>query len=89
MLKLAEDCRHANVQPQQPQTHSFWQLPEPTPTPPRSAISPLYLAINTYNNTAARLTCTLGDRHLWRKMYFPSVFLLAVQEGVGRKRQKG
>lgn len=84
MLKMAVDCTRANVQPQQPQTPSFWQLPEPTPTPTRSAISPLYLAINTYNNMAAQLTCTLGDRHLWSKMYFPSVFLLAVEEGVGR-----
>lgn len=89
MLKKAEDCTHANVQPQQPQTPSFWLLPEPTPAPTRSAISPLYLAINTYNNTDAQPTCTLGDRHSWSKMYFPSVFLLAVEEGVGRKRQKG
>lgn len=85
---MAEDCTHANVQPQQPLTPSFWQLPDPTPTPTRSAISPLYLAINTYNNTPARLTCTLGGRHSWSKMYVPSVFLLAVEEGGGQKKSR-
>lgn len=71
-----------------PNCPSFWQLPEPTPAVTRS----LYLVINTYNNAAVRLTCTLGHLQLWNKLYFPSLFLLIAQErrrGRGGGQEKG
>lgn len=67
-----------------PNCPSFWQLLEPTPAVTRS----LYLMINTYNNAAARLTCTLGHLQLWSTLYFPSLFLLIVQEG-GQEKAGG
>lgn len=69
-----------------PNCPSFWQLPEPTP----AVTSSLYLMINTYNNAAVRLTCTLGHLQLWNKLYFPSLFLLIAQErGGGGGQEKG
>lgn len=67
-----------------PNCPSFWQLLEPTPAVTRS----LYLMINTYNNAAARLTCTLGHLQLWSTLYFPSLFLLIVQEGGAGKGRR-